>query len=102
VVLLAAQTAVGERVLGAIAPAGRMSLTLYLSQSLVASFVFNGYGLGWGDDVGIGVAVVLVTALWAAQVALAALWFRFFALGPLEAVARAVAYLHWPGLRRQR
>jgi len=79
-----------------------MSLTLYLSQSLVASVAFNGYGLGLGDDVGIGGAVALVVVLWAAQVGLAALWFRFFAIGPLEAVARAVAYLHWPGLRRQR
>ncbi|HMJ74466.1 MAG TPA: DUF418 domain-containing protein [Iamia sp.] len=102
VVLLAARTALGGRVLGAIAPAGRMSLTLYLSQSLVASLVFNGYGLGLGDDVGIGGAVALVAVLWAVQVALAALWFRFFAIGPLEAGTRAVAYLRWPGLRRQR
>ena len=49
--------------LGALAPAGRMSLTIYLTQSLVASLVFNGYGLGLGDDVGIGVAVAMAVGL---------------------------------------
>ena len=101
VVVLASRTPRGGRVLKAIAPAGRMSLTLYLSQSLVASLVLNGYGLGLGDDVGIGGAVALVAVLWAVQVALAALWFRAFVIGPVEALARAVAYLRWPGLRRR-
>lgn len=101
VVVLASRTTLGGRVLGAIAPAGRMSLTLYLSQSVIASLVFNGYGLGLGDDVGIGGAVALVVALWALQVVVARLWFRAFAIGPLEAVTRAVAYLRWPGLRRR-
>lgn len=100
-IVLATGTRLGGRVLGAIAPAGRMSLTVYLSQSLAASLVFNGYGLGLGDDVGIGGAVAMAVALWGVQVALAALWFRVFAIGPLEAVTRAVAYLRWPGLRRR-
>jgi uncharacterized protein len=101
VVVLAARTSVGGRLLTAIAPAGRMSLTIYLSQSLVASLVFNGYGLGLGDDVGIGGAVALAAALWLVQVVLAGLWFRAFAIGPVEALTRAVAYLHWPALRRR-
>jgi uncharacterized protein len=101
VVVLAARTRVGGRLLTAIAPAGRMSLTLYLTQSLIASLVFNGYGLGLGDDVGIGGAVALVVVVWAVQVAAAVLWFRVFAIGPLEAVTRAVAYLRWPDLRRR-
>lgn len=99
--VLAAGRPRAGRVLRAVAPAGRMSLTLYLSQSLVASLVFNGYGLGLGDDVGIGGAVALVVALWAAQVALAALWFRAFAIGPVETLTRAVAYLRWPQIRRR-
>lgn len=101
VVVQASRTSLGGRVLSALAPAGRMSLTFYLSQSLVASLVFNGYGLGLGDDVGIGGAVALVVVLWVVQVALATLWFRVFAIGPVEALTRAVAYLRWPGLRRR-
>ncbi len=101
VVLLWSRTSLGGRLLGWIAPAGRMSLTLYLSQSLVASLVFTGYGLGWGDDVGIGGALALAAGLWAVQVVVARLWFGAFAIGPLEAVTRAVAYLRWPDLRRR-
>jgi uncharacterized protein len=101
VIVLAAQTSLGGRALAAVAPAGRMSLTLYLAQSVVASLVFNGYGLGLGDDVGIGGAVAMVAALWVVQVALAILWFRVFTIGPLEALTRAVAYLRWPTVRRR-
>lgn len=100
-IVLASRTGPAGRVLTGIAPAGRMSLTLYLSQSVVASLVFNGYGLGLGDNVGIGAAVAMVVVLWVVQVGLAALWFRFFVIGPLEAVTRAVAYLRWPMVRRR-
>ena len=55
-----------RRGLDAIAPAGRMSLTVYLAQSLVASLLFNGYGLGLGADLGLGGAVALVAVLWGA------------------------------------
>ncbi len=99
-IVLAGEVPALRRGLVAIAPAGRMSLTLYLSQSLVASLVFNGYGLGLGDDVGIGGAVLLVVALWAVQVGVAVLWFRWFTMGPVEALTRAVAYLRWPAVRR--
>ncbi|HXH56160.1 DUF418 domain-containing protein [Iamia sp.] len=101
VVLRAGEVRPLRRVLGAIAPAGRMSLTVYLSQSLVASVVFNGYGLGLGDHLGIGASVALAVALWVVQVGLAVVWFRFFTMGPLEAVARAGAYLRWPAIRRR-
>lgn len=90
------------RLLAVLAPAGRMSLTLYLSQSLVGSLLFSGYGLGLGDDVGVGVAVATMAGVWAAQLGLAALWSRAFTIGPLEALARAGAYLRWPALRRPR
>lgn len=96
-----AGTAAGARLLRWIAPAGRMSLTVYLSQSLVASLVFNGYGLGVGVEVGIGVALGMAVGLWAVQVVAARLWFRRFTMGPLEALTRGVAYLRWPGLRRR-
>lgn len=100
VVLRAGEARLLRRVLDAVAPLGRMSLTVYLSQSLVASLVFNGYGLGLGDHLGIGASVVLAVALWVVQVGLAVVWFRFFTMGPLEAVARGGAYLRWPGIRR--
>lgn len=100
VVVLLGRRPGATRALRWLGPMGRMSLTAYLSQSLVASFVFNGYGLGLGDRVGIGGALVLAVAFWAVQVALAQLWSLRFTMGPLEALTRAVAYLRWPRVRR--
>lgn len=85
----------------AIAPAGRMSLTLYLTQSLVASLLFNGYGLDLGDRLGIGASVAVMVAVWAVQVVAARLWFRRFSTGPLEALTRAAAYGQRPSRRRR-
>jgi uncharacterized protein len=100
VVLRAARTAALGRLLRALAPAGRMSMTVYLTQSVVGSLLFSGYGLGLGARVGIGAAVAIMAGVWVVQVALAALWFRAFTLGPLEALTRAAAYWRWPALRR--
>lgn len=100
VLVLAARS----RIKGALAPiaaAGRMSLTCYLGQSVVASLVFNGYGLGWGDRVGLGGAVAMITVFWAVQVVTATLWFRVFRMGPLEWLVRWFGYLHRPPLRRR-
>src|SRR5690606_11116636 len=57
-----------SRVLGWLAPAGRMALTHYLLQSLVASSLFFGYGLGWWGQLGRGAQVLLALAIFALQV----------------------------------
>lgn len=101
VILRAGEVRPLRRVLDLLAPAGRMTLTLYLSQSLLLSLAFNGYGLDLGDRLGIGAAVALALALWLVQVVLASLWLRAFTMGPMEAVARAAAYLRWPAVRRR-
>jgi len=78
-----------RRGLASLVPAGRMTLTLYVGQSLVFAPVFYGYGLGWWDDSTHAETVLLGVAAFAAQMALAALWFRAFRYGPLEWLWRA-------------
>ena len=70
-------------------PAGRMTLTLYVGQSLVFAPLFYGYGLGLWDDLSNADVVLLGLGAFAAQLALAVLWFRAFRYGPLEWVWRA-------------
>lgn len=77
------------RALAAFAPAGRMTLTLYLGQSLVFAPLLYGYGLGLWDDLSHGRMVLIGLAAFAAQLALAAWWFRSFRYGPLEWLWRA-------------
>ena len=81
-----------RRVLGLLAAPGRMTLTLYVGQSLVFVPIFYGFGLGLWND------ITLVQALWigilsfAAQILFAHWWFRHFRYGPLEWLWRAATW----------
>jgi len=77
------------RLLATLVPAGRMTLTLYVGQSLVAAPLLYGYGLGLYDDISTPAIIVCGIAAFALQLALAALWFRAFRYGPLEWLWRA-------------
>lgn len=94
------QTGLGARVLGLLAPAGRMALTNYLLQSLVCSLLFYGYGLGWYGEVDRWGQVQIALLIFAAQVALSPLWLRHFRYGPLEWFWRGLTYGHLPALRK--
>lgn len=82
-----------HKALNVLAPAGRMTLTLYLLQSLIFVPVFYGYGLGMHATMTQSEAVLIGLAAFAAQVALAHLWFKAFLYGPLEWLWRAATYL---------
>ena len=73
-------------------PVGRLTLTLYVGQSLLFVPVFYGFGLGLYDDLGQGPALALGLAAFALQSVLAWLWLRSFAYGPLEWLWRAATY----------
>lgn len=81
------------RALGVLAPAGRMTLTLYVLQSLLFVPVFYGYGLGLHASMTQVQALALGLVTFAAQVVFAHLWFRRFYYGPLEWLWRAGTYL---------
>ncbi len=98
--VLLSQTGLGARVLGLLAPAGRMALTNYLLQSLVCSLLFYGYGLGWYGEVDRWGQVQIALLIFAAQVALSPLWLRHFRYGPLEWFWRGLTYGHLPALRK--
>lgn len=97
--VLAWQVPSGQRVLKALAPAGRMALTLYLMQSLLASLAFYGYGLAlWGRVSPAGLLAFAV-AVFAVQVLLARWWLARFRYGPVEWLWRWVTYARRPDMR---
>jgi uncharacterized protein len=77
------------RLLAPLVPAGKMTLTLYVGQSLVAAPLLYGYGLGLYDDLSSAELVLWGIAAFALQLVFAALWFRAFRYGPLEWLWRA-------------
>lgn len=75
-----------------LAPAGRMSLTNYLGQSVALVIIFSGLGFGLAGQLSpLGAGVVLL-ALWVGQLGLSALWFSRFSRGPVETPVRAWTY----------
>ncbi|MEU6602925.1 DUF418 domain-containing protein [Streptomyces flaveolus] len=73
-----------------LAPAGRMSLSNYLGQSLVLSFVFTGYGLGLYGRVGPAVLVGGCLVLYAGQLAVSAGLMAHHRYGPAELLLRRI------------
>jgi uncharacterized protein len=74
------------------APVGRMSLTVYLAESLVASLIFNGYGLGFYGSAGPFAGLILSIAIWLAFVPFERLWLTRFRFGPAEWLLRSWTY----------
>lgn len=81
-----------KAVLGVFTPAGRMALTNYVMQSVLATGVFFGVGLGWIGHLAPSQFLGLGLALFAGQMAVSALWLKVFAQGPLEALWRRFTY----------
>ncbi|HET6858380.1 MAG TPA: DUF418 domain-containing protein [Streptomyces sp.] len=88
--LLWLRTPRGARTVAALAPAGRMALTNYLTQSLVMALIFTGYGFGLYGRAGAAAVVCGAVVLYAAQLALSARLMRRYRLGPVEWLLRAV------------
>lgn len=63
---------------------GRMALTLYLAQSLLAAGIFSGFGLGLWNQLSWPQLWLVAAAILIIQAAFAVLWFRAFRHGPVE------------------
>ncbi|RZU63144.1 DUF418 domain-containing protein [Zhihengliuella halotolerans] len=97
--LLAFRSGAGAKLRAALAPAGRMALTNYLTQSAVMALVYTDYGLDLGGRVHPGAAVLICLGVFAAQLAFSAFWMRRFERGPLEGLFRAFTYWRAPSWR---
>jgi uncharacterized protein len=73
-------------------PVGQMPLTVYLMQSVIATSVLYGYGLGLADQVGPAEGILLSVGIFACCMIFSRVWFRFFALGPMEWLWRRLMY----------
>ncbi len=70
-------------------PAGRMSLTGYLGESIILSVVFCSYGFGWFGKLGAASVMLIAIFTWLLLDVFSKLWLRYFQYGPFEAGLRA-------------
>jgi len=101
ILILIAQTARGVLLLAPLAVVGRMALTTYLTQSLVCTLIFYGYGFQRFGTARYGETLVVTALLYAAQMALSSWWLRRYAFGPAEWLWRTLTYGRGPVMRRQ-
>lgn len=96
------QTA-AQPILKLLAPVGRMTLTLYVCQSLVFVPLLYGFGLGMHAWISQSEALAMGIVAFALQIVFARLWFRYFLYGPLEWLWRALTNttLAIPFVRRE-
>jgi uncharacterized protein len=81
-----------QRMLGLLAPVGRMALSNYLMQTIVCLGVFYGYGLGVGPRLGLVGWLGMWAMLYGTQIALSRWWLARFRFGPMEWLWRSLTY----------
>jgi uncharacterized protein len=91
-ILMMNQYSIPRHVLSAFAPAGRMAFTNYLTQSMILSFIFFGYGLGQFGQLGVAQAFVMGVGIFTGQVVLSNWWLRHYRFGPIEWLWRSLMY----------
>lgn len=83
-IVLLCRAQVFSRLMNVFASSGRLTLTLYLSQSVVCAWLFYGFGLGWYSSFEHGQLVALAALLGLAQLILAHVYLRSMQRGPFE------------------
>ncbi len=100
-VILAAQTPRGRAALAPLAGVGRLALTVYLTQTLMFTTLFYGYGFGKAYRLGPVAVTAWAAVIFSVQVVACQWWLKYFRFGPVEWLWRSLTYLKWQPLRRR-
>jgi uncharacterized protein len=97
--ILAAQTPRGKAILMPLAAVGRLALSVYLTQTIMFTTLFYGYGFGQAFQLGPVAVTVCAVIIFAAQIVICNWWLKYFRFGPIEWLWRSLTYLRWQPLR---
>lgn len=79
--------------LNRLTPYGKMSLTHYIGQGIIGSFIFNRWGLDMAHQCGAFWSLVIGLGIFALQYAFSILWSRHHSRGPLEGLWRTLTWI---------
>lgn len=82
------------KILSPISKVGRMSMTTYLMQSIIATTIFYAYGFGLYGKIDLSTGTWMAIGIYAFQVVFAEIWFTKFKQGPVEMLWRKLTYLN--------
>ncbi|WP_016839265.1 DUF418 domain-containing protein [Ureibacillus thermosphaericus] len=80
------------KLLSPIAKVGRMSLTIYIMQSIICTLLFYNFGFGLYGKVDVMMGIVIAIGIYVVQLALSELWFLKYQQGPLEKAVKRITY----------
>jgi len=78
--------------LRALTAAGRMALSNYIGQTVIANLIFSGIGLGLYGSLDRAHVYLVMIAIWSFQLAFSLWWLAHFRFGPLEWGWRCLTY----------
>lgn len=94
------KSAFGRALLTPLQHIGRMALSNYLGQSIIAAILFTGFGLyGKLDNLGLW---GLAAAIWVFQAIFSKVWLTYYLMGPFEWVWRSLTYWKPQPMLRER
>ncbi len=82
-------------------PIGRMALTNYLMQSIIAVILFHSYGFGLFGKVEVWQGILLTIGIYATQIIFSRWWLQHFLFGPFEWLWRSLSYFKWQAMRKK-
>jgi uncharacterized protein len=80
---------------------GRAAFSNYILQTLICTTLFYGHGFGLYGHISRVGQFGIVLVIWALQLIVSTLWFRFFRMGPLESLWRSITYWKPQPLRQR-
>ena len=83
-----------------LAPYGRTALTNYFFQSVIGTFIFFGWGLGYIGHLSNRTTFILAFIIIIGQAIFSSWWLKRFKYGPLEWLWRTGTYLKWQAFKR--
>ena len=84
-----------------VAMVGRMALSSYVLQGLLASVLFYGWGFGLAREPNAYIALAAWLGIGATLIVFSNLWLRKFALGPFEAIWKILSELPFKAVRER-
>jgi len=81
-----------RRLLTPLGSVGRMALTNYLLQTIIATGLFWGFGLGWFGRYGAGTVEIIAMIIFVAQAGFSIVWLKYYRYGPIEWLWRCGTY----------
>jgi len=98
-VMMVSKGAAAEPLTRPLAAVGRMALTNYIAQTIIAMTLFCGFGFGLYGQLSRHQLYYIVAVIWAFQIVASAAWLRRFRYGPLEWLWRSLTYGRWQPMR---